>query len=185
MKYKTNYITKLTILPEAIENKILDIVFIEHKSFLYCRYTKWLFSEELLEAHEERIIKYFNNIISGSLPFNLKLLKTLEDKNKIIHTFNNNTNQILYIDSIKIFNYILDEKDPTVDLIELKCKKNIRNFKVEDALILLINNINNDIQMYSKNWNIPIYEFYEILGNLKEISIKYIDNKMILDWKIE
>jgi len=185
MKYKTNYITKFSILPKEIENKILDKVFIEHKSFLYCGYTKWLFSEELLDAHDERIIKYFNNAISCSLPFNLKLLKTLEEKNKIIHTFNDNTNQILYIDSIRILNYILDEKVLTVDLIELKCKKNIRNFKLEDALILLINNINNDIQMYSKNWNIPIYEFYEVLGNLKEISIKYIDNKIILDWKIE
>ena len=184
MKFKTNYISKLSLLPEEIQNKILDKVFIEHKSFLYCHYTKWMLSEELLDTHEARIIKYFNNIISGSLPFNLKLLKTLEEKNKIIYTFNDNTNEILYIDSIKIFNYILDEKDPTVDLIKFTFNYK-KNFKVEDGLILLINTINNDIQMYSENWNIPIYEFYKILGNLNEIYIKYVDNKLILDWQIK
>ena len=66
-------------------------------------------------------------------------------------------------------------------------KQFANNFTLEDALILLINIINNDIQIYSKNWNmnIPIYEFYQILGNLKEISIKYINNKIILDWELE
>ncbi len=185
-----NYITILNLLPNEIQNKILDEVFIEHKSFLCCPYTKWKLSEELLDAHEDRIIKYFNNKISGCLPFNLELLKTLEDKNKIIYTFNDNINKILYIDSIKIFNYILDEKDPSVDLIELKlfddnCKKNVRNIKLEDALILLINAVNNDIQMYSKNWNIPNYEFYKILGNLNIVYIKNINNKLILDYEID
>lgn len=190
MKYKKNYITKLSILPNEIQNKILDLVFIEHKSFLCCHYTKWKLSEELFDSHEDRIIKYFNNKISGYLPFNLKLFKTLEEKNKIIYTFNDNLNETLYIDSIKIFNYILDERDPSVDLFELKLfnhnyKKKVRNIKLEDALILLINAVNHDIQMYSEYWAIPNYEFYKILGNLNKIYIKNIDNKLILDFEID
>ena len=203
MKYKSNYIEKINILPYEIQDTILDKVFVDHKSFLYSPRTKYELSEELLDAHEERIEKYFNRIIGDKLPFNLyEILKTLEDKEKILHIFDvDDEEPIIYIDRIKILNDILGREQTDEDLKEFKLnlyeegevsqefyefyKKKVKTFTIEDALILLIHNFNTDIKWFSKILEIPIDEFYTMIGYLANLDIKYIDNKVILNWEIE
>lgn len=95
-------------MPYEIQDTILDKVFVEHKSFLYSPRTKYELSEELLDAHEERIDKFFNRIIDNEVPFALwEILKTLEYKEKILHIFDEDEEPIIYIDRIKILNHIL------------------------------------------------------------------------------
>ena len=52
MKYKSNYIEKLNILPQELQDRILNIVFREHKLFLkkidYSYYCCIIFSPSTL-----------------------------------------------------------------------------------------------------------------------------------------
>lgn len=64
-------------------------------------------------------------------------------------------------------------------------QKKIKTFTIEDALILLIHNFNTDIEWFSKILEKPIDEFYTMTGYLANLDVKYIDNKVILNWEIE
>ena len=140
MKYKSNYIEKINILPQEIQDKILDKVFVEHKLFLYSPHTKYELDEDLLDAHEERIDNFFNRIIDDKVPFALwEILKTLEDKiselslYKELH-FRENLNNIKIIKSedIILSNNKILEKHTLIDgfYSTINSKKKKENFYI-------------------------------------------------------
>ena len=200
MKFKTNYISKLSLLPEEIQNKILDKVFIEHKLFL----KKIDYSYELYSIIQEKIDKYFQYyIIEDRLPLDISCLKYLSEKDEVLHIFDDTEEPIIYIDRTQIltniiwyYPFYIDEDLVKIHLNTYKPKDNeideefyyymewkSRIFTIEDAILTLLNEYNWEIKFQNEENNISLDELYLFNHRfLEHIYVEYKDNKVILKW---
>lgn len=202
MKYKSNYIEKINIFPVELQDKILNIVFEEHKKFI----KKIDYGYEIFVAMQEKINEYFNNyIIDDRLPLDIGCLDYLSEKEEVVHIFDDDEEPIIYIDRRSmlsdIFNdvdyYNMDEYLLEVELNTFQDEEDekkdkdfydymqwkSRIFTKEDAIITLLNEYNLEIKIQSDNLNLPLEALYEFNHNFLEyIGVVFRDNKVILEW---
>ena len=206
MKYKSNYIEKINILPQEIQDKILDKVFVEHKLFL----KRIDYSYEVYSIIQEKIYNHFSDlVIKFKLPYKLPLsiscLKTLSDKDEVLHIFDDDEEPIVYIDRTEILNDIfslysqhnIDEFLVPIELNEFKSEEDkikdkdlydymqwsSRIFTIQDAILLLMNEFNIEILIQNEEYNIPLEELYCFNHKFIEyVGVHYKDNKVIIEW---
>tara|TARA_B100000902_G_C26940584_1_gene730831 strand:- start:71 stop:691 length:621 start_codon:yes stop_codon:yes gene_type:complete len=202
MKYKSNYIEKINILPQEIQDKILDKVFLEHKKFV----KKIDYSFEVYSVIQEKIDKYFQYyIIEDTLPLDISCLTYLSEKDEVLHIFDDNEEPIIYIDRTQIINDIFclySQHDMGENLFEIhlntfsseedkKEDEEFYNFMqyssriltIEEAILTLLNEYNFEIKFQNEENNIPMEELYCFNHRFLEcIDVVYRDNKVILEW---
>jgi hypothetical protein len=206
MKYKSNYIEKINLFPVELQDKILNIVFEEHKTFL----KKIDYNYEVYSVIQDKIDKHFSElVIKFKLPYKLPLyiscLNILSDKDEVLHMFDDDEEPIVYINKTEILNDIfnlysqhnMDEDLFPIELNEFKSEEDkikdkdlydymqwsSRIFTIGDAIILLMNEFNIEILIQNEEYNIPLDELYCFNHRFLEcVDVVYRDNKVILEW---